>query len=543
MNNINVYIKESVGNIAKKGIYIALDIPEKKLNNVIKSFNCEDYQKSILAIYDNTTLGSAKEGLVFTGERLLYNNGTLVEFLYKDIESVKYIKDVVVNNSGKEEIEHFVAIKMKNKEYKLNKLGSFNYQNFADMLNAIINNFDSYQEENQLKTIAEMPDELKEAYLKIITNMAFDNDREIDQKELAELFLLMSRLDLSKDARFDVRSYISDISDESLLSVEELLSIIKTHAESTHYKSIIISLIKDMINMNFSTQSAVDKHFLFLDEHKHLFEVSDEEIDLAFNTVENDYKMINENLDDEAIKKLTKDLLAKATSVGVPLGAVYISGSVIGMSAAGMTSGLATLGMGGVLGLSSMATGIGVVILLGVGAYQGINYITGANQLGKYKTRELMLHEVIKQTQKTISQIIDDVNYVVLMLNDTISNHSEQQEKIIKLSKIVAHFQGALKSIDTKNDRYQNSINRLQTPKTLDELRLQALTDEPTKQPLYDFVIANYDEKTLALKENIETETLEKMNEVFNALGYFEVANALKGKASEGLNKVKGFFK
>ena len=127
---------------------------------------------------------------------------------------------------------------------------------------------------------------------------------------------------------------------------------------------------------------------------------------------------------------IRKELGAKAGAVGVPLAAVYLSGSVIGMSAAGLTSGLATLGLGGFLGFSSMATGIGVAVLLGVGAYKGIKHLTGANEIDKTKRRELMLNEVIKQTQSTVSYLMEDINFITIKLNDVIVNHGVLYEKV-----------------------------------------------------------------------------------------------------------------
>ena len=57
-----------------------------------------------------------------------------------------------------------------------------------------------------------------------------------------------------------------------------------------------------------------------------------------------DENILNERKNDSDIVKSMKEIGAKAGAVGVPLAAVYFSGSVIGMSAAGLTSGLATLG-------------------------------------------------------------------------------------------------------------------------------------------------------------------------------------------------------
>lgn len=541
MANVNVYIKENVKKIAEKekNVLVAPGIPESKLNNAIKAFGCKDFYESILAIYDDSMFNNAKCGLVFTGEKVIHNSyGT---FVYADIESVEYRV-----NDDKENEDECVVIKTKDgKEHKIkDDLMFANKQNLVKFLNTIITDFSDFKEENQLTVISEMSEKFKKAYLKIIVNMTFIDDEDIDEKELAEILLLMTRLELSTDSRFEIRSYINDISNENLISIEELIVMIKENSESSDFQSLMISLAKDMINVHFSTNDSMSRDFKFLNENQSLFNLSDEEIDLAFSAVENDYKMLKEDLDDNVIKKNAEDLAAKAAAAGAPLAAVYISGSVVGMSAAGITSGLATLGMG-----MGMTGGLVVVGLIGIMTYKGLKHLTGANELDKYKTRELMLHEVIKQTQKTISLIIDDINFVVQKLNDVTLNHAEQSEKIKKLVQMMAKYQSAIKTVDNKTNHYQNSANRLQCPKELDVSRLESLTAEPTQKPLFDFIIENYEEesievdgkqkKSIILKENIDTETLDKMGEAFKSLEYFDMGNIVKSKASEGLEKLK----
>jgi len=543
MKNINLFIKNNIKNVGKD-IYVVPEIPEKKLNNALKSYGNNISYESVLALYDDTLFGSASDGFLFTGEKMLHNiYGT---FLYSELASIKYVENILTNDKGKKSKEKFIIIKTKdNKEYKLeNGLTNLNKKKFAKFLNTIITEFDEYKEEDQLKEIADMSNELKVAYIKIIVNMTFLDDAEIDEKELAELFLLMTRLELDKDSRFEVRQYISEVSNNNLEKVEKLVNIIEDNSEESHQKSLMISLVKDLINVYFSTRNTIDRNFKFLNKYKNVFKISDKEIDLAYDTVENDHKLLQEDLDDDTITRNAKELASKAAAAGVPLAAVYISGSVIGMSAAGITSGLAALGMG-----MGMTGGLAVVGIIGVISYKGMQHLTGANELDKYKTRELMLHEVIKQTHKTISLIIDDINYIVQKLNDTLTNHAEQREKIQKLMKMVAQFQGALKNVDNKSSAYQNSVNRLQNPRILDVERLESLTEEPTKKPLYEFIMENYELQTIkidnektkqfVLKQNISTDILDKMAQVFQAIGYFDMSNIVVSKAS---SFVKGFF-
>lgn len=558
MSSINMYIKENVKQVAEKekNVFIAPDIPDNKLNNAIKAFKCEDFYESILAIYDDSMFNNAKCGLVFTGEKVIHNSyGT---FMYADIESVEHVVNITINDKGKENKEEFILIKTKDGENHNLKhdLAYANKNYLAMFLNKIINEFVDFKEENQLKTIAEMPEELKIAYMKVIVNMTFIDDGEIDKEEIAEIFLLMTRLELETDSRFIIRTYISDAAQDTLEEVKKLVDDISKHADSSHYKSIMISLAKDLINVYFSVKLTKDRDFEFLNTNKELLELTDGEIELAYDAVENDRKIITDDLEDKVIAEKIDELGKKAFSVGAPLGAVYLSGSVLGLSAAGMTSGLATLGMGGVLGLSSMATGIGVAVLIGVGVYKGMQHLTGANKLDKYKAKASFLEGIIKQNQKTVSLIMEDINHIVDKLNTVMLKQSEIEDtntnlktilskKIIdnkKLLNMLGKFTGAADVMNKNTQKYQNSASRLSCPRTLDETRLASLTSEVTKKEYYNLIINNYEEKDnsegkkeLVLKENAETEDLEMIAQTLKALGYFDMDNFLKGK-------VKGIF-
>lgn len=542
-------IKESLGN--DSNLYITPDIPEKKLNNVAKAYNV-DY-KTIVSLYDSTIFGGGDEGFVLTGEAVMFkpDAGDVKSFDYRTLESIKCIDKIDKDgkNKGVEKLQ--IITNDKNIHIISNTYGDV-YPLLVKFLMDIINNKElEFKDENTLKPIEDMSELLKSAYLKIIIVMSYSNDKEIDSKELAEIFLLMSRLKLDSSTRFEIREYITNISDKNIADIKFCVETIKQESDPIHHKPLMISLAKDLVNTHFSAKEQT-RDFPFLEQNKIVFGLTDEEIDLAYQAVENDYKLLNEEIDDDTMKKTMKDIAAKATGIGVPLGAVYISGSVVGMSAAGMTSGLASLGMGGILGFSSMATGIGIAVLLGIGAYQGVKFLTGSNAVSKYAYRADMLRTILKDHQKAISQIIDDLNYIVQKLNALIKEHNAQKEKIEKLAKEVAQFEGALKTINNKTREVKNMENRLPCPKILSVSRLKDLTKEATKQPLYGYIMQNYEEKTIqqdgkdinayCLKENIDNEVLEKMVEIFKAIEYFKGLNIVKDVAKDKKDKVTSFF-
>lgn len=552
MSNINVYLREELQKLSEKCIYIAPNIPEKKLNKAIKSFKYEGNPENIIALLDTTLLGSGADGLMFTGEKVIFKPA------YFDPHHIKYetITDVIVNfEKSKAETATIVTESTKIQlEYIAS---SCDLVELEKILEHVSKEFDEYTEQRQVVPLEEMDEKLKLAYLKIIINMTYENDQVIDKKEMAEIFLLMNRLGLKQETRFEIRSYM--FAPDQLQETSILFDELNKNIMDGQLNTIHISLAKDLINIYFSTQSRDLGKFDFLNKNRSLLNIKDSDLDIVVLALETDYKLLEDDFTDDKMTAAFKELSAKAAAVGTPLAAVYLSGSVIGMSAAGMTSGLAMLGMGGILGLSSMATGIGVAILIGVGTYAGVKKITGSNELSNYKRKQLMLNEVIKQTQDTISTILDDINYITSKLNSTIVETTKLTEnqsalKIIngKLLQQIAMLKGVSGAADILNGKVHDakgSSNKLKCPAILDLSKLEALTAEPTKKKFYDFILGFYIEKELIEEKNTDTEVVKKwvidtskkgefaqLAKAFEAIGYFNVSDVLAGKTKQALS-------
>lgn len=547
MQNVNVFIKDNVSQIAQKNLHIAPDIPEKKLNNAASSMNLQGSVGSIIALIDSTVFGSGKDGIAFTGERMLYkpafSPAEVVDFVV--LESANYVRKVSINEKGKEKVVEYTEITCKDgRSFKVENISQCNLEKLAEFLNTITSQFDSFEEENQLIALSEMSEELKVAYLKVIVNMTFSDDGEVDKEEFAQILLLMTRLELSTESRFIIRDYITSLVE--LDSLDTLVKIIDDSCDPSHNKSVKISLVKDLFSVFMSVNDGSSENFDFFNDNNHLFKVSAKEVELIIDALKFDFKLLSDDFTDNALSRGMKELGAKAGAVGVPLAAVYLSGSVVGMSAAGLTSGLATIGLGGALGFSSMATGIGVAVLLGVGAYKGVKHLTGANELDKTKRRELMLNEVIKQTQSTVAYLMEDINFITLKLNDAVSAHGIQGEKIKLLLQKITLLTSAGNVLKQKSEETQKKCFKLKCPAELNLEKLQSLTREATKQQIYTVVMSFYKEETiqkeedgeivtvnvLALKEDISATETEKLAKIFEAIGYYKATDVIKGKLS-----------
>ena len=61
----------------KMGLYVHPNIPADKLRNALRDYAGSVAQEDVLALYDATLLGNAKDGAVFTADRFVFQNTDL----------------------------------------------------------------------------------------------------------------------------------------------------------------------------------------------------------------------------------------------------------------------------------------------------------------------------------------------------------------------------------------------------------------------------------------------------------------------------------
>ena len=154
-------------------------------------------------------------------------------------------------------------------------------------------------------------------------------------------------------------------------------------------------------------------------------------------------------------------MAAQAASVGVPVAAVYLSGSVTGLSAAGIASGLATLGLGGLLGLSAMVSGIGVAIVAGGAAYKGVRWVLGGAARGRASLRELMLQEVLRIHQRAIINLGEDMSHFgerIAVLSGETERNRDAIDTLSREVILLSRSAGALARLGERADGFDHDL-------------------------------------------------------------------------------------
>ena len=569
--NIESIIRENINKLKNDytNIYVSPDIPPKKLDNAVAAYARDVQPGYVLALYDQTVFGSAKDGILFLGDRMYFSwNKRVVNYL--DIQEVELLQNYKVAKDGtRKEVEPSVIMAWTDgtKERFDDYLVGINKRGFKDFIQIIHDEVGTEETEldstNQLLPLSMMEDEIKETYIKFLCNAVYLDDGQIDSREYAEIMTLIAINSLTHESRMKIRMYMYNT--DGMEDMETLLEKLDSLVPSGSVEAIRLSLFKDAVNirwdaLNLEENRAAAKEDRYIRELQGLLGINDDKAEFIISEIQNNKDILNKRQNDDQIKNSMKETMAKAGAVGVPMAAVYLSGSVVGVSAAGMTSGLAALGMGGILGFSSMFTGIGVAVLLGVGAYKGVRMFSGLEDLEKNKEREMMLKEVAKNAQKTLNYLVEDINALNDQLQQAFSEQDIMNEKTrqlaLKLSKLMRQMgQGA--QYTTNKMGYatkEQVICRL--PRSINMDVVEKLAAGATHTSARELLMKVYSEQQTdekqqvidhCLNTNCSEEDLTEAYSILESIGYFKlsdnaVASAMSA-ADSGVREVKNFMK
>lgn len=559
--SIYSYLLEHTASLGQRA-YLSPEIPEKKLNNAIVSFKKEIDPNHVIALYDSTIFGNGKDGCLFLGE-VMYIKTSFKEtrtIYYKDLKDI--VLEQTTNEKGK--VINRIYLNLSTVQQRIDitdDLINVPFDAFVSLVKGIAElgeGTEDFKNTDQVIPLEQLDELTKITYVKIVINFVFSMNTDMTAKHYVEIMSLVTRIEMSKESRREIRDYLNK--HKSPVETVQLLVSLKDQLAESGYKVVGGSVIKDILyvfKMDNSILTWQENNFIKkVTEH---FNFEDNKVDLLVEAIMHDEDILKNRKTDSEIKKSMKDIAAKAGAVGVPVAALYFSGSVIGLGATGITSGLATLGMGGVLGLSGMATGIGTILILGIGTYQGLRKVTGISEVTNSKQRELMLQGIISNTQKTLNFLIEDINEITSDLVMEIKRTNQNGEKINQLSAMLSLLsQGAkFESINQEESQKEEIITRI--PKELNVGRLEELTDKPMAEPYREFVMSMYQEintvtdrddkieqqcKTIWVLGDTQTlRELENLEKIFAMIGYNELSNAALASTKQSAKKLSGFLK
>ena len=309
--------------------------------------------------------------------------------------------------------------------------------------------------------VEDPPDALKKCYLSVLVWLVHFDDNRIDERELCEIQLQMTRLKCNVDVRRAVRSYLEDPQSlEGKAQIERMLEHLPSRM-SDKTLDLKCSLMKDAIRVRRATSEDFVRGQPGIRHLAELLQLDDDMVAVLEMSCVQEEKIFAGELSDSQIAEAAKAMAGKAAGVGVPVAAIYVSGSVTGLSAAGITSGLAALGLGGILGLSSMLTGIGVVIVAGGAAHKGVRWVLSRSERHRASFREVMLQEVLHLHQRAIINLGEDMSFFgerVATLSREMDRNRDAIDRLSREVTLLSRSAGALRRLGERANGFQRDL-------------------------------------------------------------------------------------
>ena len=312
------------------------------------------------------------------------------------------------------------------------------------------------------KVIVEgLTDEAMKCYLSVLVWLVQTDDKQIDEREMCEIQLLVTQRRCSADVRKAVRERLENPHNlDARKQIDHLLELGPKAGTDTQL-SLKCALMKDAIRVCRTTSDGPAFKQRGIGQLTGMLDLDDKKVRFIEDACEQDEKILAGELSDSQIASTAKELAGRAGAVGVPLGAIYLSGSVTGLSAAGIASGLAALGMGGVLGLSAMVTGIGVAIIVGGTTYKGVRWVLGGSERDRVSLRELMLQEVLRIHQGAIINLGEDMSHFGERIADLASETERNRADLKRLSReviLLSRSAGALTKLGERASGFERDL-------------------------------------------------------------------------------------
>jgi hypothetical protein len=440
-------------------LHFSNKIQKSKLSNAISAYAKSVDPDRVIFLYDETFFGSAKEGYLITDSGFYYKSSLWsASFRFNDIVHHELRTEKVISEDKTITKQVVVIVLQDDVEILID-------ETWAGLKLAELNEFIStvrfLKEKGLTKQVdgyvivQDMPAAVKLCYAKLLVWLTYSGDGIIDEREVSELQVLMTQLNFDVELRDAVRTAIykpQELNPEALF--DEMLSQTPSGSEL----ALNVSLLKDAVRIHRATSSVAAIEAPAVQRMAEIVGLNGTHLAFLEDVCIQDEKILAGDISDDQIVQSFKGAAAKASAVGIPITAVYLSGSVTGLSAAGITSGLASLGLGGILGFSSMVTGIGVVILLGVGAYKGFQWLSGGSERDKASRRELMLQEVLRVHQKAIANLAEDIAFFGRRLVQLSENVEVNRATIQKMSREITLFANALTQLRQRETHYEDDL-------------------------------------------------------------------------------------
>ncbi|MCE2712268.1 MAG: phage holin family protein [Cryomorphaceae bacterium] len=311
------------------------------------------------------------------------------------------------------------------------------------------------------KLLKDYPESIKLAYLKNLA-ILIRADGEINSLEVSNLYERFYELDCTPEMRTEVTQYLTEETDVSS-NFEEFKTSISSYHISDQL-TIVHAVLTDFYKISKSQFGVISEHDQSIiakyREIMHITPVNDKACEESVDYL---IKLQKGEITPDEFKKRMMSISGTLAAGGIPIIVLSFAG-VAGLSAAGITSGLAALGslVAFIPGINAMVGGILVLAGLAYGIKVGIDYMSGAEEREIKNKREALIQKILMNHQEKINLLSQDMNLLTERLTNALVDVEQNSELIAKIKTRLELFENVLKNSKKKLEADQLEAKKLQ---------------------------------------------------------------------------------
>ncbi|MBQ5319279.1 MAG: hypothetical protein J6K17_09310 [Oscillospiraceae bacterium] len=485
---IEKYIKNNAYKLSWR-TSIAPNIPFKTLELIGNSFADDIPDTYVVAVGDATLFGKGTRGFAFSGYSLFFSNDGKEKFKidFHEITAAEFIPCGKRRHDNMYMLDDIVRIYCRNGDtYDVGEcLIGFDCGEFESFINGIVSLIDDGVEPlctRQIVSVSDMSDCTKTAYVKTLCNYAYLNNSYIDPDSYSAIQNIIVRLELNAEVRNELRDYMQSI--ENKVKTGYLIKLIADSTDFGSFEVVRFALVQDVLYLhNLLKHDDAWQNDGFVGSMINAFGITPEQVDLLIEACRLNYKVTHSDNNLISMQSDYDALQKQAIRQNVPLISLYCAGSAYSID-----------------------------------TYFSIFGGRNKKQLSIDKQRELMLQEIIKNNQKTVNHLVEDMNEISEQLISELQKSMVANEKIKQLAALLGRLKaGATNTVD-KVERTERLTLLNSIPQSLDQRKIKVSLNKD----YYDIIQKSYVSKSgvLTLRENLSMEELTKLYRFLSDIGY-----------------------
>lgn len=420
------------------GIQLCPNIDENVLKGCKQTFS-DINLKQILVVANASALGSGKfvAGMAVTFERLYYTDEQ------DEGHFVRWNDLCRVEISGKKTLLSYGKITLftKTEQIQLEScLVGLDVEKVAVSLEEYSKMFASFPSKmfSEVLPLEDLHPAIKCAYLQCLCNALRSDTADLSKVQYMKLQKIMTRIALSAQKRTDIQDYLN-MPAEKRYKTGPLLNAIFNEISFGTAMIVSASVVQDVMYLFYQENEMCFGNNTYIQSLQQFLGITQAQAQVLEKAVILNSKMQKESTNQLQLQKELKDLRTQATYLWIPLEALFCSGSV----------------------------------------YSVDDFLQSKQKRMQSITmqRELMLQAVIRNSQKTVNFLVDDLNATTQKLLQAIQRQDINEQKMKALAEKLYLFSQSARQMAQESQESERIALKQELQQSLENIGAEAKSE------------------------------------------------------------------